>query len=358
MKKNYLDFLCCPNCKSELIISNEIMKNDMVKEGELKCLECESIFEIKNFIPRFVKERGYADSFGSQWKAFAQSQIDTENIKESRLRFHSEIGWSKSDLENKKIIEVGSGAGRFIEVVSEQESTLAIGMDITDAVDASQENIGHKDNVFFIQGDIFNSPLKENSMDFAYSIGVLHHTPNPELAFQKMVDIVKDYGYIGLSLYEISLYSRPNRNNLKVSTMELLWAMNMWRVEFFRLFTTRLPDKVMIFYCKTIIPILHYLNKIPVVGLLRYLLPSTCYRRLPVIWSMVDTMDTYSTKIVHQYRSKDVFQWYLRLGLSGIMLLNGRAGWVSLTATKGDSKSRKENAKNLTKTPGIGNIGD
>ena len=156
-----------------------------------------------------------------------------------------------------------------------------------------------------------------------------------------MVDLVVDEGKIGLSLYEISLYSRPNRNSLKVSTMELLWSLNLWRVEFLGLFTTKVPDEWMIVYCKTVVPLLHYLNKIPILGLIRYLLPSTCYRKLPVIWSMVDTMDTYSTKIVHQYRAKDIFQWFLRLGLSKILLLNGRAGWVSITANKGTLKSRE-----------------
>ena len=173
-----------------------------------------------------------------------------------------------------------------------------------------------------------------------------------------MIDSVKDYGQVGLSLYEISLYSRPNRNSLKVSTVDLFWSLNLWRVEFFRTFTTRLPDKVMIAYCKMFIPILHYINKIPVVGLIRYLFPSTCYRKLPVYWSMLDTMDTYSTKIVHQYRAKDIFQWFLKLGLNKIILMNGRAGWVSLIANKGNAESRTINKLILDRPPGIGNIGD
>ena len=41
-------------------------------------------------------------SFGSQWNTFARSQIDTDKIKESALRFESEIGWKRSDIEGKK----------------------------------------------------------------------------------------------------------------------------------------------------------------------------------------------------------------------------------------------------------------
>ena len=89
--------------------------------------------------------------------------------------------------------------------------------------------------------------------------------------------------------------------------------------------------------------------------MLRYVFPSTCYKKLPVIWSMVDTMDTYSTQIVHQYRAKDVFQWFLNLGLKKILLLNGRPGWVSIVANKGTIDERKKNSLFLEKSTGIGN---
>ncbi|MEK7381743.1 MAG: hypothetical protein AAB262_00470, partial [Elusimicrobiota bacterium] len=98
--------------------------------------------------------------------------------------------------------------------------------------------------------------------------------------------------------------------------------------------TTRLPKGSFLFYCKTVVPVLHHLNKIPVIGLIRYALPCTCYRHMPVEWSMVDTHDTYATKIVHQYRAKDAFQWFLKGHLCNIVVTNSRAGWVSLVATK------------------------
>lgn len=358
MKEEYLEFLCCPKCSSELSLESSFSEGLKIKAGALTCKNCSAQYLIKNFIPRFVNDHGYAESFGPQWNTFAKSQLDNHETSESTLRFDSEIGWNASDLNGKLAIEIGSGAGRFIDVVSSRGAKLVVGVDMTTAVDAAQKNLGNRENVFFIQGDAFSLPIKKSYFDFAYSIGVLHHTPNPQQGFVDMVDCVKDDGNIGLSLYEISLYSRPNRNSFKVVSMELLWALNMWRCEFFRIFTTKIPHGAMILYCKTVIPLLHFLNKIPILGLFRYFLPSTCYRNLPVSWSMVDTMDTYSTEIVHQYRAKDLFQWFLKLGLSHIMVMNGRAGWVSLTANKGNIDSRKINALNLETPKSIGNIGD
>jgi len=226
--------------------------------------------------------------------------------------------------------------------VSRAGASLVVGVDVTDAVDAAFDNLGSRDNVSFIQADIFHLPLKKQTFDYAYSIGVLHHTPDPRQAFSRMIDTTRAGGGVGLSVYEISLYHRPNRNSLKVVTMDLLWAFNLWRCELFRSVTTRVPQRLLLSYCKYVIPILHRINKIPVIRGIRYFLPSTCYRHLPVEWSMLDSFDTYATKIVHQYRHKDIFQWFVTEGLDQIIVHNGRAGWVSLTGVRPMGKEREQ----------------
>ena len=333
MKSEYLAYLKCPGCGSEdLSLKSSLTVKERVREGEILCGNCRATYAIRNFIPRFSGGIAYADTFGPQWNAFAKSQIDDEKIKESAIRFDSELGWSQGELEGRVIAEFGSGAGRFVDIASRRQAGLVVGIDATDAVDAAQENLSDRANVLFIQADIFKNPLRDGAFDFAYSIGVLHHTPDPEAAFAKMLGAVKVGGLVGLSLYEVSNYHRPNRNSVKVSTLDLFWALNQWRMDFFRMLTTRVPEPAFLLYCKAVIPVLHILNKIPIVKYVRYLLPSTCYGKLPLMNSMVDTHDTYATKIVHQYRGEDVFQWFLHEGLAEIILRNCRAGWVSITA--------------------------
>jgi SAM-dependent methyltransferase len=359
MKIEYLSLFCCPKCQSESLVVNSTSSNiqpeERIKEGEIDCQECNASYPIWNYIPRFSVSTPYADSFGPQWKTFAKSQIDTPKNCESQIRFDSEIGWQSSDFEGKNVIEFGSGAGRFIDICSRRNAALVVGLDATDAVDAAQETLCDRENVLFVQADIFSAPFKNESFDFGYSIGVLHHTPNPEEGFELLTRLVKPEGAVGISLYEVSNYIRPNRNTLKVVSIELLWALNFWRCEFFRSVTTKLPRKLFLTYCKTVVPVLHYLNQIPILRYLRYLLPSTCYRHLPVIWSMVDTHDTYATKIVHQYRGKDVFQWFLHLGCKDIILKNGRAGWVSITGTVVDEEEKKNRQQYLEQpaAPGL-----
>jgi len=332
MKTSYLDFLQCPKCASESLTIDAADDAPRIKEGTIRCAGCGSSYPIINHIPRFSRSTPYADSFGPQWRTFAKSQLDTETTKESAIRFDSEIGWTQNDLRGKLVVEFGSGAGRFVDVASRRGAKLVVGLDATDAVDAAQENLIDRENVFFVQADIFSSPFRKASFDFGYSIGVFHHTPQPERAFHILAQTIRPGGCIGLSLYEMSKYPRPNRTTLKVATLELGWALNEWRCELFRTVTTRLPRKLFLTYCKTVVPVLHVINKVPVLRYVRYLLPSTCYRHLPVVWSMVDTHDTYCSQIVHQYRGKDLFQWFLHEGMSEIVLRNSRAGFVSITA--------------------------
>ena len=333
MKSEYLKFMCCPHCSARLEIAAAVEREGRIESGSLACTngQCGKTYRIANFVPRFVEHGKYAQSFGEQWKTFSRTQLDTANLTESVKRWDSEIGWDEADLAGKTVVEFGSGAGRFVDIVSKRGAKLAVGIDITDAVDATQANLGSRDNVFIVQADFFQPPFVKGFFDRAYSIGVLHHTPDPEAAFMSLVSMLNDNGKVGLSLYEITLYDRPNRNSLKTSSVELLWAINMWRVEFFRVFTTRLPDPLMIAYCKYFVPLLHYLNKVPVVRYLRYAFPSTCYPNLPVEWSMLDTNDTYATKIVHMYRHKDVFLWFMRANVQDIIIHNSIPGWVSLT---------------------------
>lgn len=72
---------------------------------------------IENYIPRFVKEDGYAESFDYQWNRFRTLQHDSKNgnnLAEERLLKDTE--WDKNQLAESVIIECGCGPGRFTEI--------------------------------------------------------------------------------------------------------------------------------------------------------------------------------------------------------------------------------------------------
>src|SRR5580765_2605229 len=168
MRKEHLEFLACPDCRSDLEL--QPASTGRIETGSLICGSCGTNYPITNFIPRFSLTTPYADSFGPQWRTFATSQLDTEQTRESEIRFDSEIGWQADDLDSGAVVEFGSGAGRFVDVVSQRGARLVVGLDATDAVDAAQDNVGERENVLFVQGDIFKAPFRSGVFDFGYSI--------------------------------------------------------------------------------------------------------------------------------------------------------------------------------------------
>jgi len=71
---------------------------------------------------------------------------------------------------------------------------------LSEAVDVAFDNTREFENVHIIQADIFNLPLG-NKFDIAYSVGVLHHTPDPARAFQSMQRLVRPGGKVAFWVY-------------------------------------------------------------------------------------------------------------------------------------------------------------
>ena len=337
MNLNHLDILRCPVCSSHLVGSDlEIHHSRFIVKGKLTCDNCRSTFPISNHIPRFCTSVSHpADSFGYQWNSFALSQIDNcANTDESYIRLTSETCLSSKTVEDKTVLEVGCGAGRFLHINLSFNPSLLVGLDVTSAVDSVFQHISpYTDNLLLVQADILSAPFKHNSFDFVYSIGVLHHTPDPYLHFKYAASYVADKGFISVSLYENSLAHRISRNSVSLAFYDLLWSLNLLRCELYRSLFKRFPAWLQVLYCKIIIPPLHYINKVPFIRFIRYLFPSTCYSNLPLSFSIVDTMDTYATEIVHQYRAKTLFHWFTSIGCDAPYLHNSRDGWVSVSGS-------------------------
>jgi SAM-dependent methyltransferase len=75
-----------------------------------------------------------------------------------------------------------------------------VGIDLSDAVEAAYQNTCHLPNVHVVQADIFNLPFA-SPFDLAYSIGVLHHLPEPKEGFLALLRHVKPRGRLSVWVY-------------------------------------------------------------------------------------------------------------------------------------------------------------
>ena len=103
------------------------------------------VFPYKNGAYRLVEDDNYTQNFGYQWNKFAATQIDRgqKNVQLSYNRFFAVTGWDKEDLQDKNILEVGSGAGRFSQIVLDHTAANLYSIDYSNAVEANFKNNGH-----------------------------------------------------------------------------------------------------------------------------------------------------------------------------------------------------------------------
>jgi SAM-dependent methyltransferase len=159
--------------------------NGEVKEGSIAC-RCGRSVPIKSGIPRVVRDDAYVGNFSFEWTVHRQTQLDSANgTRESEERFAEAMDFPLADLKDKVVLDIGCGTGRFAEIVLKYGGT-AVGIDLSYAVDAAYRNMGSHPRMHIVQADVFELPLKEDSFDLIYSLGVLHHTPGPRRTTARM----------------------------------------------------------------------------------------------------------------------------------------------------------------------------
>jgi SAM-dependent methyltransferase len=264
LRKKLLEVLAEPGTGSRLRLEVTRGDGERVEEGRLVAESSGSVFPIVRGIPRFVEGTTYADSFGLQWNKFRAAQLDSvTHAGYSERRFDAEAGWNASELGNRWVLDAGCGAGRFAEVVGRRGPQL-VALDISTAVEAAARTLAGRGSVDVVQGDLLQPPFREGAFDFAYSIGVIQHTPAPARAIQSVVRCVRGNGQFAFTIYARRPWTRLNGKYL------------------LRPFTRRLSQPTLMGAIERVMPVLFPLTdrlfRLPLLGrFAQFVLPVATY---------------------------------------------------------------------------------
>lgn len=267
MNKNHLNYLTCPNCESKFDLVNSIIEKEIfIISGDLVCSN-NHLFPIVRGIPRFIPSKNYSNNFGIQWNFFDKVQLDKfSKNKESKKRYDNELSYNYDWKKNKILLEVGCGAGRFLEY-SIKEAKLIVGVDLSNSVDAVYKNFYQYTNLLLVQADLYNLPFKKKLFDGIYSIGVIQHTPDPVKSIKTIMNYVKKNGVFGFTMYEKKKWTLFNGKYV------------------IRHITKHLPPKFTLLIIVLLMPILFPLTqlffKIPFFGkILSFIIPVCDYTKI------------------------------------------------------------------------------
>ena len=299
MTDKTLSLLKCIKCSGKLVVSKEEKRDQKhLVEGVLKCSKCKKTYPVRNAIPRFVKDDMYVSSFSFEWQTHKQTQLDSvSGDKESDVTFFEKTTFSPKEIKGKLVLDVGSGSGRFSEVVLRHGGAV-VGVDLSFAVDAARGNFPLSSSVDFVQADIFNLPFTEESFDLIFSIGVLHHTKNTKQAFMALPKLLKKKGKVAIWLYSYLVFR--------------YYVMS----EFLRKYTSKMNQRLLYWLCHIAVPYYHLVNLKFVGPIFALLLPTSTHPKAE--WRILDTFDWYSPTYQWKHTTHEVFDWYKEAGLSDL----------------------------------------
>ncbi|MEW6292612.1 MAG: methyltransferase domain-containing protein [Pseudomonadota bacterium] len=320
MKLGNFRYYRCPSCRSDqlLLEIGRQKEEGSIEEGEIECGKCSAKYRIARGLPRFVSEVNYADSFGFQWNIHAKTQLDSySGLPVSRNRVFGVTRWDVN-LPGERILEAGSGAGRFTEVLLSTGAEV-VSFDYSTAVDANCNNNGRNENLILFQGDIFNIPLELASFDKVFCLGVLQHTPDPAAAFASLARYVRPGGVLAVDAY--------TRN---------VAAWLQWKY-LLRPITKHMKKQKLYRLIEYLTPML-----IPVAKVLRRIAGRAGARLVPIVeynhlglspelnrqWAILDTFDMYSPAHDHPQSLADVRRWFESAGFVEIDVRYGPNGVV------------------------------
>jgi SAM-dependent methyltransferase len=157
---------------------------------------------LRDGIPRFVSGSTYADLFGAQWKRYRLTQLDSyTGTTISRDRARRAIGESRwDDLAGRHVLECGCGAGRFTEVLLAQGAHVT-SIDLSEAVEANQQNFPQDERHRIAQADITALPFAPRQYDMVFCLGVVQHTVSPEATVASLYEQVAPGGALVFDHY-------------------------------------------------------------------------------------------------------------------------------------------------------------
>lgn len=203
MKRRLLQYLACPSCDKEIqLASVASSEGEEILEGELACVSCDRRYSILRGIPRFVEletiERGKAataENFGWQWQHF------NETDERYAQQFLGWIGPVEPEFfAGKVVLEGGCGKGRHTQLASTWGARDVIGVDLSIAVETAFAATRQLENAHIVQADIYHLPFRR-CFDYAFSIGVIHHLPDPRSGFSSLAGKVKAGGHLSVWVY-------------------------------------------------------------------------------------------------------------------------------------------------------------
>jgi SAM-dependent methyltransferase len=147
-------------------------------------------------------------SFGEEWSTYDQSRlVDDERMVQRFEEYFAIFPWDALP-QGAAGADIGCGSGRWALYVAQRVGRLHC-VDASDrALAVARRNLASRTNCVFHHASVDAIPLPPGSLDFCYSLGVLHHVPDTLAGIKACAALLKAEAPLLLYLY-YALDTRP-----------------------------------------------------------------------------------------------------------------------------------------------------
>ena len=267
------------------------------------------------------QDKNTVDGFGDEWSRFDQSDLPSAEQQLLFDEYFSVFPWKNISKESIGF-DLGCGTGRWARSVAPKVKKL-ICIDPSSALEIAKKNLSNFDNCVFDSATVDEMPMQDNSMDFGYSLGVLHHVPDTALGIKQCVKKLK----IGAPLLLYLYYRFDNRP---------WWFRSIWFVtDLLRRIVSKMPYKLR-YVSSQIISIIIYLPLARFALFLEKLnfnvsnFPLSSYRNLSFYTMRTDALDRFGTRLEQRFTRKEIKNMMQNAGLENIEFSNSKPFWVAV----------------------------
>lgn len=260
--------------------------------------------------------------FGDEWSRFSQECLDDDASARIFEDYFAIFPWDALPLQAVGA-DVGCGSGRWAMAVAPRVERLDLIDASPDALEVARRNLAARPNVRFHHASVGGIPLDNASLDFAYSLGVLHHVPDTAAAIREIAAKLKPGAPFLVYLY----YAFDNRG----TTYRMLWRAS----DLLRRGVSRLPFPLRYAASQLIAALVYWplaragrvlerLGKLPSGWPLAY------YRDKPFYVLRTDALDRFGTRLEKRFTQNEIRDMLTRAGFNDIRFSDRPPYWCAV----------------------------
>ena len=263
------------------------------------------------------------EDFGEEWNKYNQSSIPDEELKKSWNQYFDMFSFEELSNDSEGF-NMGCGSGRWAKFVANKVHLLNCIDPSEKALNVAKQNLSNFSNIRYFNASVNDNILKENSQDFGYCLGVLHHIPDTLEGIKACAKLLKKNAPFLLYLY----YNFENRSFF----FKLIWRLS----DFIRKIISSLSPKTKIFITSIIAYLIYYpLARFAFIseklGIDVSNLPLSDYRNKSFYFMKTDALDRFGTRLEKRFSKDEIKRMLQEAGFRDIRFSKNMPFWVSIS---------------------------